>query len=952
MAGRLIGLSFLAALGFLLLFGSESPAAATTIKTQYYTYLSCAGTDGVFNRQDCDLNNDGDCADAGELAKCANNLDDDGDTLINDGCPVVGDVEAVCNEKACPDANSAAPWDTCDDDPVKDGFINDGCTGGDDSCARDLDPTTGAFRYGAYGANLTADMISHFEIPVKNPALPHTYSNFAHLATMGIPSTWKIATAKEIPLGALIGTMTATSTLGLFGGACTTSMVVTLNMFNCSTANFEGVNDGCPKVGIAECDLNADGDCADPGEAAASACNDSQDNDIDGTVNDGCPQVGASKETVGPPNQCTNAIDDDGDADPIIVWDAALDGNNLTYGQKGGLPKGCSMYPKHLNDMLKGVRPRARYFGFSTVIAGMAPTKLNFLIFSPEQLTELPLPEADMIDELGYINFVVLDDPDIPAPGGSALEEFCTPLATDTNLHGKTDGRGELIQDVPPVPAPAGTFWRVLDFCYDNLDNNGDTSVNEMCQIQRVKNPAANKGLWGTGTHLAGAYAESNRDADGDTVPNNEDECALQYDLFAGGVPTDPDGDFMNSACDPTPNGANADPDADGWSNQQDNCPLVNQANQNDSDGDFIGDACDNNNWDGTNAAGSPSDKIWGLNGPFGTPPLTLVPYVTAEAACNDNLNNDTPTPDESMWDEGCVLNVDFPNGRYVNDMPMDAVCIGALDTDGDGWCDATEDHIGPGGVAISVKSRTGEKAGEREVHSSMTQLKYCVDGLDNDSDTYVDAADAGCSVPETRELDYAVTSLEPLSLAPEGGGPGDAPRTCTNYSYYDVRLPLNAVANVNGRGGMVDDDADTLANAADTNCVCDTGTDADCDGKPDAGAAGVADNCYNVWNPTQLDTDSDCGSLAGPTLSCGDACDTDDDADGLYDTDEWKAGSDPKNVCDPRNFDLKVSNSINILDVSTYASAIKTVGSPPAARACFPPLNYSICQTGTLKAP
>jgi uncharacterized repeat protein (TIGR01451 family) len=62
---------------------------------------------------------------------CADNLagpEDDpaGDQgYINDGCPVVGVAETVCGEAPCGDADSKAPWDSCDDD--HDGFINDGC---------------------------------------------------------------------------------------------------------------------------------------------------------------------------------------------------------------------------------------------------------------------------------------------------------------------------------------------------------------------------------------------------------------------------------------------------------------------------------------------------------------------------------------------------------------------------------------------------------------------------------------------------------------------------------------------------------------------------------------------------------------------------------------------------------------------------------------------------------
>jgi len=67
----------------------------------------------------CPGGSDWNCSGAGS------NLDDDGDTFVNDGCPVNVAAETVCNEASCPDADGSPPWDTCDDDT--DGFINDGC---------------------------------------------------------------------------------------------------------------------------------------------------------------------------------------------------------------------------------------------------------------------------------------------------------------------------------------------------------------------------------------------------------------------------------------------------------------------------------------------------------------------------------------------------------------------------------------------------------------------------------------------------------------------------------------------------------------------------------------------------------------------------------------------------------------------------------------------------------
>ena len=549
-----------------------------------------------------------------------------------------------------------------------------------------------------------------------------------------------------------------------------------------------------------------------------------------------------------------------------IVWNPDNNGRNLLLGKKGGLPSGCTKYPEFLNNAFGGVKPRARYFGTTVVTDNMSPTQLELAMFSPGQ-------QATIGDEQGYVGVVIQNNPLAPVPAGDALDEICTPLESNTTLWGGTGGQGGLTKDivtVNDVPTAAGNFWTVGDPCNNTTDDDGDSVVNEMCGIVRVTNPAANKGVWGTGTHLDGAYGESYRDADGDTIVNEEDECPFQVDLGQ-----DPDSDRIDSVCDPTPNTANQDPDADGWSAQQDNCPLVFQTAQTDTDGDRIGDLCD------TLGAG------------------------------------------------GIGLGPNVPDGRYLNDQPGGGICIGAADSDGDGWCDATE-AINPGGGVLSLGTQAGGAAGEADRLTPNYATPLCSNGIDDDSDTYVDVADAGCRVPEYTALDYAVVAAN--------NPPGAAPRTCGNWSYYST-------SGAGPNGGVapeVDDDADTLVNAADPNCAALTG-DTDQDGKSDA-----TDNCPNVWNPTQVDTDGDAKPGQSPPSGSanpadwwgGDACDPDDDSDLALDTAEWVAGNDAKNVCDPKNFDPTSNNAIGIADIVAFTYPMRVVNRP-----CFPPTNYNVCR-------
>jgi hypothetical protein len=675
----------------------------------------------------------------------------------------------------------------------------------------------------------TADSLHQFDIPPFVSSRPH--SNAAAVIATAAPSAFWVALDSQLPDGAYVGTISAYTTLSVLSAPCPSSPNITVNiaLFDCST-----------------------------------------DNSVHNLV-----------DWVG-------------------------DGTNQTLDTDGnGLPQGCDQYPRFIDQQLNGVRPRARYFGYGYPISSGSLTFINFVIFGPEQVSQIPGPPEDMGDAPGYTNFVFLNNPSAPATPNS-VAEFCAPLGTDIGAFGKTQGEGEGIPPAGAAPemsihcaglgagvdndgdtvADDGCFI-VTDQCGDSTDNDGDTLTDELCDLLRARNPlSATSGLGGTGSHLTYVYSQGNRDADGDTIPNGEDECPRQDDTGADG-----DGDGIDNVCDPLSNPGDTDQDDDGLMNLQDNCPLIDDretgaqcgTDTTDDDADtYVNDGCpildapaedpitecnnatdddsDGEVNDGCTVIGEPDNDI-AAPGPApdqGTlgdsigdacDTGTIEAEGAAEWACNDNVDDDL----DSEADDGCPLIATFPNGPYLKVMPAGSVCIGAAgtDNDGDGWCNDTETALG------SDPNNAGSK-------------------------------------PESYSIDY------PIDLAPQ---------TCSDFDYYRYPAGAGPVA--------IDNDGDTLANAGDAGCSCPAG-DADCDGVPD-----VLDNCLATPNPGQRNTDGD---------SPGDACDADDDADnsaaGPFDNSdvgEWAAGTDPRDPCSGRGhrFDMNSNGTINVADVMAFVPVL-----------------------------
>jgi hypothetical protein len=744
-----------------------------------------------------------------------------------------------------------------------------------------------AYSLSDYTAGATANTLNDIKIPV--PDLNYEDSSMLTFNPIDPSSVMGLA----IPIGAGVGLLAATSTVGISNGACNSGLLPNFTLYNASV-----VTTG---AGVLE-----------PA-------------DLYWVLKD------KTKFPV-----------------PKGKWDT-----NLEDYLEG--------YPGFLNEMfdpdgagpLPPLKPRSRYAGHAFV------ANMNILIqvvtFSPGQMAQLPGIYQQLGAAIGRPSLVILNNPISQEEAPGAISDFCTPLVTTTTTYGVST-------DNPATPANEAGYT-----------------------IQ--SNPAADKGVLGSGTHIARNYSRSERDADGDGIENDLDPCPYTDDTgwdprVDGGPGTgDNDNDGLPDSCDPNDNDNNIDQDGDGYDNRQDICPLVINGcktstchpftfnpiwdNQADDDSavlsadlgpnpDSIGNACDDSDEDGNEdgcGAGTCNDGLDnkagacdgtgtdGVDGndddckpymdkaevgecrnstdddpvndgqPYGTYINDGCPVKgTAETDCGPNETLPLDDDADTRVNDGCITRgttaevagttndadiwgTNPGTGEFFHAMPLAAVCVGGTDSDGDGYCDTLETSLG---------SPTDDGPEYTLVKATVCggALANCCDNDDDDdSDGYVNdgcpmagknvESDAECAndtsddtptpdaqeqlqgvkvndgcpvigVPESLVLDVAVTA-------------GDA-------------QPSNAVPQTCSDG--IDNDGDTTIDTDAETLGCDpTNTSYDNDPDHDGYADNPDDICPGLWNPDQTNTDGD---------ALGDACDPNDDNDAYSDLREWLGGSDP----------------------------------------------------------
>jgi len=525
-------------------------------------------------------------------------------------------------------------------------------------------------------------------------------------------------------------------------------------------------------------------------------------------------------------------------------------------------------------------------------------------------------------------------DRDDDNDGLSDLEERLLgsdPLLADSD----NDGVLDIVDDCPvnsnPPVDPNGEQLNTDgdlqgDACDHDDDNDRVLDIDDNCPID-----ANNDQL------------DTDEDEQGDVCDNDDDEDGLT-DIKEGDLGTDPllidtdsDGltDFeeLDLGTDPLLD----DTDSDGYIDSVDNCPINTNADQLDTDGDTQGDVCDedddNDGLTDTQEGELATDPLLTDTDSDGLTDFEEVNLTT------DPLFSDTDGDDLTDFEEanlgtsplladtdsdGAIDSVDNcpvnANADQLNTDVDDGDTQGNVcdeDDDNDGLTDLEELELGTEPLLTDTDS---------DGLTDLEEVNLGTDPLlaDTDSDGLTDLEEVNLGITNPlladTDSDGAIDSVDNCPIDPnddQANADGDANgNVCDEDDDNDGLTDNEDNCPVNANADQVDTDGDTQGNACDEDDDNDGRTDleennvgsdqllvdSDNDGLTDLeefnlgtnplsedhdddGFFDNVDNCPVNANADQLDTDEDLQ---------GDACDTDDDNDGLTDFEEADLGTDP----------------------------------------------------------
>lgn len=364
-------------------------------------------------------------------------------------------------------------------------------------------------------------------------------------------------------------------------------------------------------------------------------------------------------------------------------------------------------------------------------------------------------------------------------------------------------------------------------------------------------------------------------DIDGDGIGDNEDNCPSISNTDQADTNHNGTGDACESSI------PNNDADGDGINDSVDNCPSVANADQADTDGDGHGNACED---DADNDGLSDAQEAL-----LGTNPLLA---DTDGDTRNDKVDNCPLISNQDQLDTdhdgiGNVCDTDDDNDGVpdVSDaFPLDPAESADSDSDGVGDnsdnCPATAnpDQLNTDGDSNGNVCDTDDDNDHILDANDNCPLLANEDQADLDGDKLGDSCDDDIDGDGLTNAQEAILGTLPNNADTDSDGVDDKTDNCPVVSNED-----QADADNDHVGDACDNDADNDGLTDEQEAALGTDpTIADTDGDT---VLDGNDNCPVVSNTDQLNTDHD---------ELGNACDDDDDNDGLTDEVEADAGSNP----------------------------------------------------------